>query len=473
MGIAVPELVTGLVIGAAIAWMLLRRGDGAPAQRAVAGAHLIPDPAIGWLLRAHDALGVWVAELDTREAAPRIERRLAPDRLAIAEVAAADRRVERAREQEQGGVERLEAGTLVVRAGGGTAVALLLPHGSHAGALSAAERDLDALLEGARRRPDVVAMAQAGTAELQIESVESVGLRLAYQLERITGGDAVVAAAEPDRVRVVGVSGRADRRLIGSEAAPESPVARLARGGGHREWLEGDPLGGVVADRRQRHASVVVLPIEAGSAAVGAVALWLPGSGDLTGAALAEVLAALAAAAPRLSRGLEHQRQRSAAAVDPLTGLMNRRSLDGALGRLGAGAGALITADLDHFKQLNDTLGHAAGDAALVHFARILREQIRSGDTAARVGGEEFAVWLPGAGLELGIKIAERIRVKLGTTSWDWKGRPWPLSASFGVASVPETSQRPENLAAQADAAMYVAKRTGRNRVEAAGVAAR
>lgn len=472
MGLALVELAAGLAGGAAAAWLLLRgRGAGAELPGRV-GPHLVPDPALGWLLRAHEGLGVWVAELDVEDAAPRIERRLAPDRLSVAQVAAADRRIERAREQEQNGAERLDAGTLVFRSAGGVVVALLLPAGHSSDALPGVERDLAALLEGVRRRPDVVAMAQSGTGEAQLESVESVGLRLAYQLERITGGDAVVAAAESAGVRVIGVSGRADRRLIGSEPAPDSAIARLARGQGTREWVEGDPLGGVVADRRQRPTAVVVLPIEVGSRAVGAAALWIPGTGDLTGAALAEVLEALSSAAPRLSRALESQALRAAADRDPLTGLLNRRSFEGAIGQHGiegAPQGALISADIDRFKQLNDTLGHAAGDAALVHFARILREQTRASDRVARMGGEEFAVWLPGADLALGMRIAERIRMKLGTTAWEWQGRPWPLAASFGVASVPETSARAENLAAQADAALYVAKRTGRNRVEAAG----
>jgi diguanylate cyclase (GGDEF)-like protein len=129
----------------------------------------------------------------------------------------------------------------------------------------------------------------------------------------------------------------------------------------------------------------------------------------------------------------------------------------------------LVYADIDRFKNLNDTLGHPAGDAALVHFARIIREQIRTDDVAARIGGEEFAVWLPDSGLDLGARIAERIRVKLGTTAWDWRGRQWPLSASFGVAACPETSPSLDNLPAQADSALYVAKRSGRNRVEKAG----
>jgi diguanylate cyclase (GGDEF)-like protein len=131
--------------------------------------------------------------------------------------------------------------------------------------------------------------------------------------------------------------------------------------------------------------------------------------------------------------------------------------------------GALVYADLDRFKLLNDTLGHPAGDAALIHFARIIHGQIRAGDIPARIGGEEFAIWLPKADLETGTRIAERIRIKLGTTPWDWQGRSWPLSASFGVAACPETGRRVASLPAQADAALYVAKNSGRNRVERAG----
>jgi diguanylate cyclase (GGDEF)-like protein len=156
------------------------------------------------------------------------------------------------------------------------------------------------------------------------------------------------------------------------------------------------------------------------------------------------------------------------AVSDPLTGLKNRRGLEDAMRQIGQKQGALIYADLDKFKLLNDTLGHPAGDAALVHFSRLVHQQIRGGDTAARIGGEEFAIWLPGATLTWGVAVADRIRIKLGTASWDWQGRTWPLSASFGVASVPETSRSIENLPAQADAALMTAKKDGRNRVETA-----
>jgi diguanylate cyclase (GGDEF)-like protein len=248
-------------------------------------------------------------------------------------------------------------------------------------------------------------------------------------------------------------------------------LSRVARGEQGRTLFPGDPLGGVVADRRQRQVAVTVLPLLVGQEAVGAVALWVPGGEEPAGQAWGEVVEAITNAAPRMKRASSSQDLRQAATLDPLTGLPNRRELAKVMGRYDVQQGALIYADLDKFKSLNDTLGHPAGDAAIVHFARIIREQIRGGDTAARIGGEEFAVWLPGATLEVGVRIAERVRGRIATTAWDWQGRVWPLTASFGVAACPETSRRVENLAGQADAALYQAKNGGRNRVEAAAPA--
>ena len=173
-------------------------------------------------------------------------------------------------------------------------------------------------------------------------------------------------------------------------------------------------------------------------------------------------------AGPRIVRALELEKAGANAMSDPLTGLRNRRGLEDVMGRVGIQQASLIYCDIDKFKTLNDALGHPAGDAALVHFSRLLTEQIRGADTAARIGGEEFAVWLPGATLAYGARIADRIRIKLGTAAWDWQGRHWPLSASFGVAAVPDTARSIGNLAVQADAALLVAKRDGRNRVETA-----
>lgn len=248
-----------------------------------------------------------------------------------------------------------------------------------------------------------------------------------------------------------------------------SELARVALGTSESHVSSTDPLGGVVADRRHRGGSVLLLPLKKDLKSVGAVAIWLATGREPSGSTRAEMMEAIYNAAPRIDRALEADRHKRAASIDPLTGLHNRRGFEEAFTLITAREGALVYSDLDRFKNLNDTLGHPAGDAALVHFARIIREQIRTGDVAGRIGGEEFAVWLPETGLELGARIAERIRLKLATTPWDWQGRPWPLSASFGVAACPETSRSLDNLPAQADSALYLAKRGGRNRVERAG----
>ena len=476
---SVLALLLGALLGAGAAWMLIRRGR-APGLAPGVSPHLLPDPALEWLRRAHGATGVWVAEMDSREGEPHAERVVDAERLAVAQIVAVDRRLERARDQEQSGTERMEAGTLVFHAAAGVAVGLLLPGATDATRLDAAQSDLRRLADGVRRRPQIVQLAQAHTQEASLESVGSVGLRLAYQLERMLDAQVVVAAREERSesvedvegavaVRVIGVSGRGDRRLLDSALPPESDLARVARGEIDAIFFEGDPLGGVVADRRQRPSAVLVLPMRAGERCVGGVALWPAGGREPAGGARAEILAALANAGPRVVTAMEADKLKEKTRLDPLTGLLNRRGLELVLNRVDVGHGAIIYSDVDKFKNLNDRLGHPAGDAALIHFARIIRDQIRNGDVAARVGGEEFAIWLPSARLEVGYRIAERIRIRLNTTPWDWQGKAWALSASFGVAACPETSRDIGDLIPQADAALYVAKNSGRNRVERAG----
>jgi diguanylate cyclase (GGDEF)-like protein len=474
-------LLLALFVGVAVGWWLARRRGAAPMAPGVA-PHLLPEPALEWLRRSHEALGVWLTELDPREEGPRAERIVDAERLQVTQIVAVDRRLERARDQEQSGVERMESGILVFHGAGGAAVGLLLPALSDAATLSVAEDDLKRLLEGVRRRPQIVELAQAQADEASPESASSVGLRLAYQLERALDAQVVVAARElpdtlvrdprvPDlRVRVIGVSGKGDRRLLDTLLPEGSLLGDVALGKRAEGVVAGDPVGGVVADRRQHEGSVLLRQIRQAGETLGAVAIWPPGGRQPVGAAEAELTAALENAGPRLYRARKADQARHRASGDRLTGLLNRRGLEEAMARQGgAKTGSLIYADFDRFKALNDTLGHPAGDAALIHFARIIQGQIRAVDAAARIGGEEFAVWLPETELEAGARIAERIRVRLSTTAWDWQGKTWPLTASFGVAGCPETSQSLANLASQADAALYVAKNSGRNRVERAG----
>jgi diguanylate cyclase (GGDEF)-like protein len=153
--------------------------------------------------------------------------------------------------------------------------------------------------------------------------------------------------------------------------------------------------------------------------------------------------------------------------TDDLTGLYNRRYLMEALAnelrrsrRLDHPC-ALLMADVDHFKEYNDAYGHLAGDEALARVATILRETTRDVDCAARYGGEEFVVLLPETKAAGAIETAQRIRTRLATD--DLVGGK--VSVSIGVAQFPEDGDAPEALLAGADAALYRAKREGRDRV--------
>ena len=162
------------------------------------------------------------------------------------------------------------------------------------------------------------------------------------------------------------------------------------------------------------------------------------------------------------------------AATDGLTGLPNKRVVTDALKRTFAQAAltkaplALLLLDLDHFKQVNDQYGHAAGDQVLASVGAALRSVVRDRDFAGRNGGEEFAVLLPDTNIAAALEIAERIRATIAEVTLP--GTDVPVTVSVGVAGFPEHASTLERLDRLADAALYVAKRQGRNRVELAAV---
>jgi diguanylate cyclase (GGDEF)-like protein len=164
---------------------------------------------------------------------------------------------------------------------------------------------------------------------------------------------------------------------------------------------------------------------------------------------------------------------RASARQDPLTGVLNRRGFDErfalelARSRRTREPLSLLMVDLDHFKRLNDTRGHEAGDQALRRVAMLLSKAARDVDAVGRIGGEEFGVLVPGSSGPMAWRVAERLREQLARESWGWST---PVTLSIGVASCPplETDQR--ELMRAADAALYRAKDLGRDRtVEAAG----
>ena len=127
---------------------------------------------------------------------------------------------------------------------------------------------------------------------------------------------------------------------------------------------------------------------------------------------------------------------------------------------------SLLLLDLDHFKQINDTRGHAVGDQVLANVGAMLRSVLRAQDFAGRNGGEEFAVLLPDTDIGVALEVAERVRATIAEVTLP--GTDVPVTASIGVAGFPSHASTPERLERLADAALYVAKRQGRNRVELA-----
>jgi len=160
-----------------------------------------------------------------------------------------------------------------------------------------------------------------------------------------------------------------------------------------------------------------------------------------------------------------------ASLTDALTGVGNRRKLEQALAieisRVHRGEGSLcaIMADIDHFKRVNDEYGHGAGDAVLKHVGGLLRAQTRPTDIVARFGGEEFVVLMPHTRLPQAATRAEKLRSALAAEIIDPLVKP--VTSSFGVAEL-SRDESGESFLARVDAALYQAKKCGRNRVVAA-----
>jgi diguanylate cyclase (GGDEF)-like protein len=165
---------------------------------------------------------------------------------------------------------------------------------------------------------------------------------------------------------------------------------------------------------------------------------------------------------------------------DALTGLYNRRYLTGLLAELAKRDDAwhrvhmlVVMMDLDHFKNINDLHGHAAGDAVLQYFAELIRKCSRQNDVPVRWGGEEFVLLCAGMNLEQGVELCTRIRQLAHASDFVWQDRKIPLTCSFGMALFPLHPDLPPewNWSVQmADAALYAAKSAGRDRWVAYGL---
>ena len=155
----------------------------------------------------------------------------------------------------------------------------------------------------------------------------------------------------------------------------------------------------------------------------------------------------------------------AAADHDVLTPALNRRGFVAAMQQTMAycirydAPAVLLYLDLDGFKGVNDRLGHAAGDAALIHVAELLMENVRASDAVGRLGGDEFGLLMLNAGIEEGREKARRLAATLDAEGFDWNGQKTELGGSFGVRARANQDD-PEIWLAEADAAMWVRKRS-------------
>lgn len=296
-----------------------------------------------------------------------------------------------------------------------------------------------------------------------LERVMSLlGARAGYIMMPGEGGTLKVEASKGEPATPAG-SVRVGETLAGKAALLKVPVAVDLKGREVR--LEGPPKDSLF------RAAAVGVPLVAGEKVAGVMVIEdRNGEGfDRVDLGLLELIAAHAAIA--VERAGLYKRVEEMAVTDQLTGLANRRYLERRLEeemerarRYGTSL-SVIMLDIDHFKRINDTFGHLAGDAVLREVAQILRNGVRRTDVVARYGGEEFCIVSPDCRLPEAVALAERLRGKVEGHPFRVPGLDQPLkvTVSAGVAEFPGDARSKPELLDCADSALYEAKRRGRN----------
>ncbi len=294
--------------------------------------------------------------------------------------------------------------------------------------------------------------------------VEAV-LDTAVQATRARGGRLLLYDAERGEA--------IEQHRIGTARSLRSELPSVVAAG---DGLEGEALATHESRVTQVPRAMLSVPILREHHLLGLVTAVDPEEGafsddDVEALSALAVQAGVAIENARLHRVVERQ-----AVTDALTGLANRRQFYEVLGREYERAQrfgqpvSLILLDIDDFKQINDSRGHLAGDAVLHSVAATLSEVIREIDLAARYGGEEFAVLLPQTGPDGAANLAERLRSEIAARSIRFgTDEITGVTASFGVAAGPVEDQTQIDLIASADAALYQAKREGKDRVTLSG----
>lgn len=297
-------------------------------------------------------------------------------------------------------------------------------------------------------------------------SVRYVVQALAESAQRISGGDVAVwlVGEDHDLLELVHPTAGSPRLGLTVRSLPlgEGVAGEAARFG----------RAVVLAGAQGAGGTALALPMIVGARVVGVLDVQVDGRPAAQVQSVLEALAVHAATALEAARLYERAEEWSR--LDALTRLHNRRRFDEDLARETRHAQrhglplALVMCDVDHFKRFNDTHGHTHGDEVLQRFAALLEAGLRAGDRAYRYGGEEFALLLRDTDAVGAVALAERIRATVADALLP--GGAEPVTASFGVATAPRDGYQGEDLLLAADAALYAAKRAGRDRVVAPGL---
>ena len=269
---------------------------------------------------------------------------------------------------------------------------------------------------------------------------------------------------------------------IGQRVDGDSLIADVCRTGEPALWEDARALAGKAPLfspilSAPYSGSLAILAVRRGPPTIGAVVMGSlePGGIRPNDLRTTKLLMHLAASALEAAWKIELVSRRSV--TDALTGLWNRRHFDDELQRVLVETdrygkeSALVILDIDHFKKVNDTFGHPAGDAVLRMVAGAMKELVRTTDVCARIGGEELCVILPQTDAVGALELAERLREKIDATEVPWRAGQINVTASFGVATYSAGGDSAEKalLFQEADRALYKAKADGRNCVRTQG----
>jgi len=324
---------------------------------------------------------------------------------------------------------------------------------------------VSALAGSMKTQAPVRSFSEMLSSQLEIERLADHALQLFFQHTPALAG--AIYYESDGELHVAASCGLRDPEVVG-----KGDFISLAMRTGQRQLMvlpEGARVDGVLTDFRP--SEVVVVPVVYKSLPLGVVVLATGAHFDENFRQQMELFNQGLGLA--LNNALVHDRLQRLAALDPLTGVYNRRF---GLGRLHEEFGravrsqsplGLLMLDIDHFKSVNDTYGHLVGDRVLKMVCSIARSSLREGDVLLRYGGEEFMVVLPAASLEDIRKAGERIRQAVEDASVTDGDRTIAVTISIGGTAYPNTEvDREDTMIQKADDALYRAKSSGRNRVE-------